>query len=60
VWSNQSHREVLLPLRERLLACLFNNLESAYAVLTAAQATLPLLPRLDRLLPDLDLQLCDP
>lgn len=49
---------LLLPLEDRILPCIYHMLESAYRVLYGAAATTER-PRLERLIPTLDLQLSD-
>lgn len=59
VWSTKCHREIILPLGERLVPSIFSSLQSAYSVLIASSVGSPSLPPLERLLPILDLHLCD-
>ena len=58
VWSNVSHVDIALPLQDRILPCLFAMLESAYISMWSAKSTEDA-PSLSRLLPELDVHLCD-
>lgn len=59
VWSNKCHREVILPLGERLIPSIFAALQSAYNVIVSTSVRGQPLPPLERLLPTLDIHLCD-
>lgn len=55
IWSNVSHTDVMLPLQERILPCLFAMLESAHHTLWPGRDA----PPLRQLLPEMDVHLCD-
>ena len=58
VRTNVSHVDVALPLQDRILPCLFAMLEAAYITLWS-KGTILDAPPLNRLLPELDVHLCD-
>lgn len=60
VWSTKNHRELILPLGERLCPSILASLHSAYVMLlsNSIHRDRPL-PPFERLLPLLDLHMCD-
>jgi hypothetical protein len=63
LWVTQARNDALLPIRERVLPCLFSMMETAFLTLwprsVAGGDGRDAGPRLVHLLPDLDLHLCD-
>ena len=59
VWTNVSQSDIALPVQERVLPCLFAMLEAAYLTLWGAEKLVHDAPPLTRLLPELDVHLCD-
>jgi hypothetical protein len=59
VWTTHAPLDLLLPLRERLMPCLFVMLQTAYVSLFGDIDPSVRPPPLTLLLPSLDLRLCD-
>ena len=59
LWADRAKEDLVLPLQDRILPCLFAMLESAYIALWSDPEDLKWAPPLKSLLPELDIHLCD-